>query len=269
MPVGFLLVFFSLVMKDQLDRELNFEAIPSRMVCLVPSLTELLVDLGLLDKLVAVTKFCVHPKDIRTTTEVIGGTKSIKIEKIEELKPDFILANKEENEFEDVNTLSEHHSVYVSDISNIDDLFKLIQDLDEIFKIPKASKQLIENIEASFIKFRRKIENLPKLKVAYFIWRKPWMVVGSSTFINYMLKLNNFENVYEDLPRYPEVDLEKLKSVDYVFLSSEPFPFKDKHKAEFNMLSDKIKIVDGEYFSWYGSRLVKSFDYFQKLRDKL
>lgn len=256
-------------MKDQLNREVKIDFIPNRIVCLVPSLTEMLVDLGLRDKIVGVTKFCVHPIDIRTTAQVVGGTKNLKIYKIEELKPDFILANKEENEFDGVETLSESYPVYVSDINSIEDLFQLINDLSEIFKIPKTSKELIENIEASFITFKREIKNLPKLKVAYFIWKDPWMIVGSSTFINYMLELNNFENVYKDFPRYPEVDIEKLKTLDYVFLSSEPFPFKDQHKAEFDIHPDRIKIVDGEYFSWYGSRLIKAFDYFQTLRDKL
>lgn len=256
-------------MKDQLCRELQLNSIPNRIVCLVPSLTEMLIDLGLRDKIIGVTKFCVHPLDIKTTAEVIGGTKTIKINKIDALKPDFILANKEENEFEVIEKLSKNHSVYVSDINTIDDLFQLIKDLNEIFKIPETSKELSENIKASFIKFRRKIENEPKLKVAYFIWKRPWMVAGSSTFINYMLELNNFENVYKDLHRYPEVDIENLKSVDYVFLSSEPFPFKDQHKSEFEVDANRIEIVNGEYFSWYGSRLIEAFDYFQQLRDKL
>jgi len=256
-------------MKDQLERTFHITSIPNRIVCLVPSLTEMLVDLGLKDKLVGVTKFCVHPEDIRSTAEVIGGTKTVKIDKIKSLQPDFILANKEENELEDIEKLSENYSVYVSDINKIEDLLQLIRDIDEIFKIPESSKQLVDNIKTNFIKFRRKIEDQPKLKVAYFIWRDPWMVVGFSTFINYMLELNNFENVHKDLPRYPEVDINDLEVVDYVFLSSEPFPFKDQHKSEFKIPSEKIKIVDGEYFSWYGSRLLQAFDYLLKLRDNL
>ncbi|MFO7745244.1 MAG: helical backbone metal receptor [Psychroflexus sp.] len=256
-------------MKDQLNRALHFDITPGRIVCLVPSLTEMLVDLGLQDKIVGVTKFCVHPKDIRTTAEIVGGTKTIKTEKIEELKPDFILANKEENDFDNVEILSKDYLVYVSDINSIEDLLQLIWDLGEIFAIPYRSKQLADDIKTSFINFRREVKNYPKLKVAYFIWRNPWMVVGSSTFIDYMLKLNNFDNVYDDLPRYPEVSIHQLKSVDYVFLSSEPFPFKVQHKKEFEMNTHKIHIVDGEYFSWYGSRLVKAFDYFKQLRDKL
>lgn len=256
-------------MKDQLKRSLHITSVPNRIVCLVPSLTEMLVDLGLKDKLVGVTKFCVHPEDIRSTAEIIGGTKTVKVDKIKSLQPDLILANKEENELEVIEKLTEDHSVYVSDINKIEDLLQLIRDIDEIFKILENSKQLVDSIETNFIKFRRKSKEQPKLKVAYFIWRDPWMVVGASTFINYMLELNNFENVYKELPRYPEVDIKNLVAVDYVFLSSEPFPFKDQHKLEFKIPAEKIKIVDGEYFSWYGSRLLQAFDYFLKLRDNL
>lgn len=256
-------------MRDQLNREVNFNSIPLRIVSLVPSLTELLVDLGLRNKIVGVTKFCVHPKDIRKTAVVIGGTKTAKLDKIRSLNPDFILANKEENELDDVDELSRHHSVYVSDIKTIEDLFILIKDLNLIFNIHAEGNALIDKIQSSFIKFRRGMEDQPKVKVAYFIWRDPWMVAGNSTFINYMLKLNNFENVYDNLERYPEVELQNLKEVDYILLSSEPFPFKNKHKDEFKLNSEALKIVDGEYFSWYGSRLIKAFDYFEKLRDKL
>jgi ABC-type Fe3+-hydroxamate transport system substrate-binding protein len=256
-------------MKDQLGRELHFETIPKRIVCLVPSLTELLVDLGLRPKLVGVTKFCVHPKDIKESVEIIGGTKNVKLDKIKVLQPDFILANKEENTLEDIYLLSNELKVYVSDINNLKDLKGLITDISFLFCEEEKGRQLIEDIESRFLDFQNFIMNKPKLKVAYFIWRSPWMVVGSSTFINYMLELNNFENVYAHLQRYPEVDIKALPNVDYVFLSSEPFPFKNGHKKELPVEDHKIEIVDGEYFSWYGSRLVKAFSYFKLLRDKL
>lgn len=256
-------------MKDQLSRALNFEAIPKRIVCLVPSLTELLVDLGLRRKLVGVTKFCVHPKDIKKSVEVIGGTKNIKLDKIKTLQPDFILANKEENTFEDIDLLSNDFKVYVSDINNLKDLEGLITDVSFLFGVEEKGQQVIKDIESRFLDFKSFVRNKPRLKVAYFIWRNPWMVVGSSTFINYMLTLNNFENVYAHLQRYPEVDIKALKRVDYVLLSSEPFPFKNHHKPELPVEDHKIEIVDGEYFSWYGSRLIKAFSYFKLLRDKL
>jgi ABC-type Fe3+-hydroxamate transport system substrate-binding protein len=256
-------------MQDQLRRNLTIKSTPNRIVCLVPSLTEMLVDIGLRDKLVGVTKFCVHPDDIRETATVIGGTKTLKIDKINSLKPDFILANKEENELESIEALAEKHLVYVSDIYSIEDLLQLIKDLGVIFNLPKTANFLIKDIQSNFGKFSNTMNSYPRLKVAYFIWREPWMVVGASTFITYMLELNNFENVYADLERYPEIQVEDLKPVDYVFLSSEPFPFKEQHKSELKLTPEHIRIVDGEYFSWYGSRLLKAFDYFLKLRESL
>ena len=256
-------------MKDQLGRILHIEATPKRIVCLVPSLTELLVDLGLESKLLGVTKFCVHPEHIRTTKTIIGGTKHLKIDKIMELKPDFILANKEENNKEDVESLSQNSIVYVSDIRSIEDLYQLIKDIENVFNVKEYSRQLIDEMEASFIKFKREIQNLPNLKVAYFIWKDPWMVVGSSTFIHYILGLCHFKNVYADVERYPEIEINHLKDVDLVLLSSEPFPFKAKHKSEIPAENSIIKIVDGEFFSWYGSRLIKAFSYFSNLRDNL
>lgn len=265
----FICWFFILVMRDQLNRALYFDFVPKRIVCLVPSLTEMLVDLGLQGKIVGVTKFCIHPNDIKKTAEVIGGTKSIKIDKIKDLHPDFILANKEENGFEDISLLSRRHLIYVSDIKNLEDLFQLIKDLGDIFRISTKADQLVRTIHASYNDFITEIQHLPRLKIAYFIWKEPWMVVGSSTFINYVLKLNNLENAYEDFQRYPEVNIKTLKPVDYLFLSSEPFPFKDKHKLEFEINPEKVIIVDGEFFSWYGSRLIKAFEYFKKLRNNL
>jgi len=196
-------------LSDQLYRSLSISKTPQKIVSLVPSLTELLVELGLEDKLVGVTKFCVHPKHIRHEAQIIGGTKSVKHHKIEQLQPDFILANKEENTPE------------------------IVRD------------------------------------VAYFIWREPWMVVGHSNFINYMLQLCKMNNVYRDFSRYPEVDLSDMPQLDYVLLSSEPFPFKEQHFSEIPVKSEQIKIVDGECFSWYGSRLIAAFDYLLKLRKAL
>lgn len=256
-------------MKDQLKRELHFDYRPRRIVSLVPSLTELLVDLGLEDDIVGVTKFCVHPEHLRKSVVVVGGTKTVKRDKIEELTPDFILANKEENEEEIVNSLSESFPVYVSDINTIDDLLLLIEDLSRIFDIADKGAQLKGEIKSRLHSFRKQISAFPKLKVAYFIWKEPWMVAGSHTFIDYMLRLNNFDNVYGTLERYPEINIDTLETLDYVLLSSEPFPFKEEHKKELPVERSKIVIIDGEYFSWYGSRLLKAFEYFINLRDKL
>ncbi|MFN2260673.1 MAG: ABC transporter substrate-binding protein [Psychroflexus sp.] len=256
-------------MKDQLNRTFHIEKSPQRIISLVPSLTELLVDLGLENKIVGVTKFCVHPEDLRKKVEVVGGTKDAKIDKIQSLNPDIIIANKEENTPKAVEDLSEFCPVHVSDVNNFEDILDLIQNYAEIFDVRYKAREIIENLQKKYTDFKSFSENQPKLKVAYFIWRNPWMLVGNDTFINYMLELNNFENAYEHLPRYPEVNINALEDLDYVLLSSEPFPFSEKYFDEIPVNNEKIQIVDGEYFSWYGTRLLKAFEYFKQLRKVL
>ena len=252
--------------QDQLQRTIELSEVPSRIISLVPSQTELLVDLGLKQQLVGITKFCVHPVELRKEIEVVGGTKEVKLEKIKKLHPDLILCNKEENTLGMVEVLEKIAPVHVSDISTIDESLKLIQQYGEIFSVEEQAEKIIANIQTEGRNFQQFINDQPKRKVAYFIWRKPWMVAGSDTFIDYLLQLNNLENIFAETPRYPEVDLDRLKEADWVLLSSEPFPFRKKHQLELAEFvnPDKIKFVDGEFFSWYGSRLEKAFRYFKK-----
>jgi len=252
---------------DQLQQIINLEKTPQRIISLVPSQTELLVDLGLKKYLVGITKFCVHPEELREEIDIVGGTKDIHLDKIKQLKPDLILCNKEENTKEIVTSLQHIAPVHVSNIHNIEESLVLIKQYGEIFSIEKNAASLIEDIKEEYNSFTKFIENKPNRKIAYFIWRKPWMVAGGNTFINELLQLNHFKNIFEATPRYPEVDLKDLKEVDLVLLSSEPFPFKEKHIQELTayVSKDKIKLVDGEYFSWYGSRLKNAFTYFKQL----
>ena len=258
--------------KDQMNRVFELYSTPKRIVSLVPSQTELLCDLGLEDFIVGVTKFCVHPKHIKKTKIIVGGTKQIKLEKIKELQPDIILCNKEENTKEIVDSCERICAVHVSDIKTTDDCLEMIQQYGLLFDSEQKAKEIHESIQKALNQFIQFVSNTPKLKVAYFIWRDPWMVAGKDTFINYLLALNNFENVFNSKKRYPEVTLEQMPLVDVVFLSSEPYPFKKKHINEIqNTVSEKlhIELVDGEMFSWYGSRLLKAFAYFKRLRESL
>ncbi|WP_339624617.1 helical backbone metal receptor [uncultured Winogradskyella sp.] len=255
--------------KDQLNREIQLVKIPQRIVSLVPSQTELLVDLGLETLLVGVTKFCVHPKHLRMSKVVVGGTKQINIEKIIALKPDVILCNKEENSKDIIDALEGVAPIHISDIYTLNNTYELITMYGDIFEVEEKALRLIINIRNQNTQLQDVIKNKPKLKVAYFIWKKPWMVAASKTFIDAMLGEAGFINVFSNEKRYPETDLEhnKLEDADLIFLSSEPFPFKEKHILDLKTRFPKkdIKIVDGELFSWYGSRLLKSFDYFTTL----
>lgn len=257
-----------MIIVDQLNREIQLNGAPKRIVSLVPSQTELICDLGLENELVGITKFCVHPNHIRKFKTVVGGTKQVRLDKIKTLDPDIILCNKEENTEEMVNELSGIAPVHVSDISSIDDCLVLIEEYGSIFKRENKASMIIDHIIQSINDFQEKISSKSIEKVAYFIWKDPWMVAGKATFIDHLLRVNKFENVVEQ-DRYPEVSLEtflKQYNPDLIFLSSEPFPFKQKHIIELERLTNaKIQLVDGEYFSWYGSRLLKPFDYFKTL----
>jgi len=258
---------------DQLDRKIELNKTPKRIVSLVPSLTELVCDLGLKSSLVGVTKFCLHPEDIRNKTTVVGGTKNVNFVKIQELKADIILCNKEENTQEMIANLSELAPVHISDINSMEDCFEIISMYGQIFKVQRQAKSIISKIQEEQLQFQLFVANKSNYSVAYFIWNNPCIVVGKETFIDYMLNLNGFTNYFGDKLRYPEIQLKtEYKNVDLVFLSSEPFPFQDKHIKLFQQYfpSAKIILVDGEMFSWYGSRLIHAFTYFKQLhKDKI
>ncbi|WP_296384893.1 helical backbone metal receptor [Winogradskyella sp.] len=254
---------------DQLNRELQLNKTPKRIISLVPSQTELLVDLDLEDSIVGVTKFCIHPMHLRMSKAVVGGTKQINIDKIKALRPDIILCNKEENTKAIIDELEKIAPIHISDIYNLKESYELIKMYGEIFKVEEKASSIIFNIQNERKQFQSKIKKKQQFKVAYFIWKKPWMVAASDTFIDVMINEAGFQNAFKDEKRYPEIDLDnsKLKEADLIFLSSEPFPFKDEHilKLKSQFPEKTIKIVDGELFSWYGSRLLKSFKCFEKL----
>lgn len=252
--------------KDQLLREIYLEKTPQRIISLVPSQTELLVDLGLEESLLGITKFCVHPTHLRNEKEIVGGTKSVHLDKIKALNPDIILCNKEENTAKMVTELEKIAPIHVSDMHSLEESYVLIEQYGELFQVASKASVLIESIKQEHQKFQKIIANKPVKKVAYFIWKDPYMVAGGNTFIDYLLHENKFENVFHETSRYPEVELKNLPALDYILLSSEPFPFSEKHIKYFEdfVPKEKIKFVDGEYFSWYGSRLEKAFSYFSK-----
>ena len=242
-----------------------------RIVSLVPSTTELLVDLGLEEHIVGVTKFCVHPKHLRKNTTIIGGTKNLRLEVIRQLEPDLILANKEENVREQVEALAAEFKVYTSDISNFDEALSMIKTVGELTdRLPEA-EALITQINQAKSRFEAvKPNNSKHYRTLYLIWQKPWMSVGGDTYISNMMQIAGFENVCRDRQRYPELSDAVIQSLapEVILLSSEPFPFTEKHISGLQKLLPEaaILLADGEMFSWYGSRLLQAFDYFTSLR---
>ncbi|MEY4876319.1 MAG: hypothetical protein RL708_1468 [Bacteroidota bacterium] len=257
------------IFHDQLNRPISLTNTPSRIISLVPSQTELLFDLGLDEFVLGRTKFCIHPADKIKSVRRIGGTKNLNIELIKSMQPDLIIANKEENTKEQIDELAQHFPVWISDIKNLDEALDMIKRLGELLAVEKKSDEIIAAIKTNFAALQQfKIK-----EVIYFIWQQPYISIGADTFINSMLQAAGFKNVLQNKTRYPEITAEEINhsSAEYLLLSSEPFPFKEKQKQKFEKLfpTKKIVLVDGEMFSWYGSRLVKAADYFLKLRNQL
>lgn len=245
--------------------DLRPNKIPKRIVSVVPSQTELLYDLGLQEEVVAITLFCVHPKKWHTTKLRIGGTKKLRIQSIKDISPDFILANKEENTKADIEHLAKTIPVYVTDVSDLQSAYTMMEKVGEVVGKKQKAQTIATRCKQEFSKLKK----LPKKSVCYLIWKEPFMSVGSDTFIHYMLHKAGYSNVFNEYKRYPEISLLQIKQKqpDIIFLSTEPFPFKEKHCREMRELfpTTQIQLVDGEYFSWYGSRLLSAADYFLSL----
>lgn len=230
-----------------------------RIISLVPSLTELLIYLGLQDKLVGRTRFCIHPEKIIKQVPIIGGTKNPNIERIQAARPDYILANKEENRREDIELLQQDFHVHLTEIDTIEDALLAINEIGATLNVGDKAKNLISNIQ-NLIPDK---SNFTPIKTAYFIWKEPWMVAGGDTYVNEVLKKWGLINVFEDRTRYPIIELEELNEIkpDLIILSSEPYPFKEKHIPEVLKYApnSRFELMDGEWFSWYGSRMVPAF----------
>jgi len=243
---------------------------PKRIISLVPSITELLVDLNLEDELVGITKFCTHPRHLKNTKIIVGGTKEVHLEKIKALNPDLIICNKEENTKDLVEEVEKIAPVFVCDLKEVDENPALFLSIGKLTHRNFEARNLVDKFNFARDQFEKFIESEPTRSVAYFIWAKPWMVAASDTYINSVLKLNHLNNVYAKFERYPIVEIKKFRmqgDADYVLFPDEPFPFKDEHAFELGRFTHHAKTVfiDGSYFSWYGSRSIKAFKYFMQV----
>lgn len=270
---GFLL-FMNIILTDQIGRSVTLSKNPQRIVSLVPSQTELLCDLGLENKIVGITKFCVHPYHLKSVKKIVGGTKKVHFEKIRLLEPDIIICNKEENTEEMVLELQKICPVWVTNIITVEDNFKMISDFGALFNCRTEAQKWNDKLAFALNDFKLSIKERPILKAAYFIWKNPFMVAGSDNYINELMSLNHFENCYKDKGRYPEVEIKKIRlegDPELILLSSEPYPFKEEDAFEIGRFTHHAKtiFVDGEMFSWYGSRLLKALAYFKKLHQRL
>ena len=243
----------------------------ARIVSLVPSLTELLFDLDLGDRLVGRTTFCVHPQPVVERIARVGGTKTVKLEKIRQLAPTHVIVNVDENRKEDVEAMAGWGcDIVVTHPIEPGDNLRLYRLIGAIFAREEAAEILCRDFERAHASLLRSARRLPHRKVLYLIWRDPWMTISEDTYISRTLSLANLRTVggRSDI-RYPELEFEDplMRQVDAVLLSSEPFPFKDKHVAEVRELtrrwSPSVLTIDAEMVSWYGSRAISGLRYLE------
>lgn len=252
---------------DQMGRKMFVVDQPERIISLVPSQTELLTYLGLAANVVGRTRFCIHPAETVEQIQIVGGTKKFRFDIIDALAPDLIIGNKEENYEEGITQLSQRYPVWMSDILTVADALDMIRRVGDLTARSQAAEALAIEIETRFAQLPRLGR---PLRVAYFIWQKPFMVAGQGTFIDDLLQRCGFVNVFADRSqgRYPEITEAQLTSADpdLILLSSEPFPFAAKHRPTFETLCPRaaVHLVDGEMFSWYGNRLLLAADYLER-----
>lgn len=242
-----------------------------RIVSVVPSQTKLLYDLSLENEVLGITKFCIHPAEWKNNKAVIGGTKNLNINKIIQLKPNLIIANKEENVRTQIEILAAETTVFLTDVNNFDDALQMILQLGQLTGRIQLSESIVDNIQKGFM-VNEQLTFKPS-KAVYLIWNDPMMSVGGDTFINSMMAKAGFENMFAHLQRYPVVSPEMISDsqAEYLLLSSEPYPFNEKHIVAFRSLFPKLKVilVDGESFSWYGSSMIETSGYFRQLRNNM
>ena len=257
----------SKVFTDQMNRKVEIPFPPQRIVSVVPSQTELLFDLKLNDRVTAITKFCIHPSEWFQTKTRIGGTKTLNLDRIREIQPDLIIANKEENTQSEIEILAKEFPVWISDIQDLDGAYNMIRSIGEICDCASAAEMIVQQAASQFDLLT---PVSPSKRALYLIWNNPFMAVNQGTFIHHMMKLCGFENCTADSQtRYPEISTEQIKKLnpELILLSSEPFPFTVKHQTEIQAQfpNAQVILVDGESFSWYGSRLVHAARYFKDL----
>ena len=253
---------------DQIGREITIDKKPESIVSLVPSITELLYDLGLENELKGRTKFCIHPKGKVNKVQAIGGVMGLDYHKIQQIDPDIIFASREENGMNEINEISKQYPVWVSNVNNLADAQEMIRSIGDVCQVPDKAEEITTNINAEF----EKLSEIPDgvIKGVYLVWKNPLYTINKNTFIHDMLRRTGIENLFADKEdSYPKIEEKEIqeKKPDYIFLPSEPYNFTEKEAKEFRKKfpNSEIRRVDGEYFSWYGSHLLKAPSYFKQI----
>jgi ABC-type Fe3+-hydroxamate transport system substrate-binding protein len=248
----------------------------ARIVSLVPSITELICDLGLAAQLVGRTGFCVHPREVVRRIPKVGGTKDVDLDKLRALRPTHVILNIDENRKEDARALAEFVPglIVTHPLAPFDNL-ALYRLIGGIFGGEDQAEALCGKFEAAHAALQSVARTFPPDRVLYLIWKNPWMTVSRDTYVSRMLALVNWETVPASCAdRYPEIELDGdvLDGAGVVLLSSEPFLFSERHVAELRaeplLAKKKIALIDGEMTAWYGSRAIEGLGYLRRFRER-
>jgi len=254
--------------KDQVNRNVEISDAPQRIISLVPSITELLIDLGMDRAMMGRTRFCIHPAEKVKDIPVVGGVMGLNRHEIDKMQPDLIFASREENAQNEIMELANDYPLWVSDVHNLHDALAMIENIGEICGKKTFASQLTKKIREAF----HQLDHIPPdiVRAAYLVWNKPLYTINADTFIHDMLKRCGIKNIFADKPKaYPVITEKEIRDrkPDFIFLPSEPYPFKEKDARDFSRMFPKteVKRVDGEFFTWYGSHLVDAPSYFKQL----
>lgn len=247
---------------------------PARIVSLVPSLTELLCDLGLAAQLVGRTGFCIHPRAVMKTLPKVGGTKDVNLARLKALAPTHVIVNVDENRRECVEEIARFvPHVIVTHPCTPEDNLAVYALFGGLFNRRAAARRLGDALLAALGAARAVGEELPRERVLYLIWREPWMTVARSTYLSATLACVGWDTQPAQAePRYPAFDWDAdwLGAVQRVLLSSEPYRFREPHRQAVAALSGRpAALIDGEMASWYGSRAIEGLRYLARLRADL
>lgn len=251
----------------------RYDGVP-RIVSLVPSLTELVCDLGLANCLVGRTGFCVHPRQVLRHIPKVGGTKDVKLDVVRQLAPTHLIADIDENRRDAVEAMAQFvPHVIVVHPRTVDDNLDLYALLGGVFGRDAEAAGLADGFAAAREALARFSVSQPRESILYPIWREPWMTVRRDTYIAAMLDAAGWDTLPVDAAsRFPEFswDAPWLSDVRRVLLPSEPYAFTDRHLAEVATLAQRpVTRVDGEMLSWYGSRAIAGLRYLAELRRQL
>jgi ABC-type Fe3+-hydroxamate transport system substrate-binding protein len=251
--------------RDDLGDEVVLTEIPRRIVSLVPSMTETVIDLGAADRLVGITRYCVHPAEVVARIPRVGGTKGFSFEKIASMKPDLVLANKEENRKHHVERLRKTYRVFVSHPRTVEEAVGMVRSIGaltgrsvEASEFAASCDRVLASLEPSVVE--------PSLRTLCMIWREPWMAAGADTYMNALLARVGFDNVFAPADgHYPKTTLAEIveRKPDVIILPDEPYAFGAENKEHMERYvkdhggAARAVLFDGSLLTWFGTRTLK------------